>query len=105
MCAPQSCTANCGHGPSPSPTRCSAAVKAIGVLEILAAVGLILPAVVDVAPVPVPMTALCWVLLMIGAMTTHARRGEFRFAMLNLICLALAAFIVWGRFGAWSFTG
>jgi len=80
-------------------------VKALGVLEILAAVGLILPAVVDIAPVLVPVTALCWVLLMIGAMITHGRRGEFRFAVLNLIYLVLAAFIVWGRFGPGSFTG
>lgn len=80
-------------------------VKVLGVLEILAAVGLILPAVVGVAPVLVPVTALCWVLLMIGAMVTHGRRGELRFAMLNLIYLALAAFIAWGRFGPWPFTG
>jgi hypothetical protein len=80
-------------------------VKALGVLEILAAVGLILPAVVDIAPVLVPVTAMCWGLLMIGAMTTHGRRGEFRFAALNLIYLALAAFIVWGRFGPESFSG
>ncbi|KAB8194843.1 DoxX family protein [Nonomuraea phyllanthi] len=83
----------------------AAFVKALGVLEILAAVGLIVPAVVGVAPVLVPVTALCWVLLMIGAMVTHGRRGELRFAILNLIYLALAAFIAWGRFGPWPFTG
>ena len=37
-------------------------VKTLGVLELLAAVGLILPAVVDIAPVLVPITAVCWVL-------------------------------------------
>ncbi len=37
-------------------------LKTIGVLEILAAVGLILPAVVDIAPVLVPVTAVCWVI-------------------------------------------
>ena len=47
-------------------------VKTLGVLELLAAVGLILPAVVDVAPVVVPVTAACWVLLMVGAMITTA---------------------------------
>ena len=46
-------------------------VKTLGVLELLAVVGLILPAVVDAAPVLVPITAVCWVLLMVGAMITH----------------------------------
>jgi hypothetical protein len=78
-------------------------VKTLGVLELLAAVGLILPAVVDVAPVMVPVTAACWVLLMVGAMITHGRLGQLRFVLLNVAYLALAAFIAWGRFGPESF--
>jgi hypothetical protein len=42
---------------------------------------------------------------MVGAMVTHGRRGEFKFVVLNLVYLALAAFIAWGRFGPGSFTG
>ncbi|XVQ15706.1 DoxX family protein [Spirillospora sp. CA-255316] len=80
-------------------------VKTLGVLELLAAAGLILPAVVDIAPVLVPVTAGCWVLLMLGAMTTHGRRGESPFVVLNLIYLALAAFVAWGRLGPESFIG
>lgn len=80
-------------------------VKTLGVLELLAAVGLILPAVLDIAPVMVPVTALCWVLLMVGAMITHGRLGQFKLVMLNSIYLALAAFIVWGRIGYEPFTG
>jgi DoxX-like family len=78
-------------------------VKTLGVLELLAAVGLILPAIVDIAPVMVPITAVCWVLLMIGAMITHGRLGQSRLVMLNLLYLALAAYIAWGRFGPESF--
>jgi hypothetical protein len=77
-------------------------VKSLGVLELLAVAGLILPAVVDVAPVLVPITAVCWILLMVGAMLTHLRRGEHRFVVLNLVYLALAAVIAWGRFGPQS---
>jgi len=80
-------------------------VKTLGVLELLAALGLILPAVLGVLPVLVPVTALCWVVLMVGAMITHGRRGEFGFVMLNLTYLALAAFVAWGRLGPESFTG
>ncbi|MEV0664827.1 DoxX family protein [Actinomadura luteofluorescens] len=76
-------------------------VKALGGLELLAAAGLILPAAVGVAPVMVPVTAVCWVLLMVGAMVTHGRRGEGGFVALNLVYLALAVFIAVGRFGPW----
>lgn len=79
-------------------------VKTLGVLELLAAAGLILPAALDIAPVLVPVTAVCWILLMVGAMITHGRRGESKLMVLNLAYLALAAFIAWGRFGLEPFT-
>jgi len=79
-------------------------VKTLGVLELLAAVGLILPAVVDVAPVMVPVTAVCWVALMIGAMITHARLGQFKLVLVNSVYVALAVLIAVGRFGPESFT-
>ncbi|WP_151485159.1 DoxX family protein [Streptomyces albicerus] len=79
-------------------------VKTLGVLELLAALGLILPALVGIAPALVPVTAACWVLLMVGAMVTHGRLGESKFVVLNLVYLVLAAFIAWGRFGPESFT-
>ncbi|MET8198134.1 DoxX family protein [Micromonospora taraxaci] len=80
-------------------------VKTLGILEILAAVGLILPAVLDIAPVLVPVTALCWVLLMVGAMITHLRYSEAKFIVVNLLYLAVAAFVAWGRLGPEPFGG
>jgi hypothetical protein len=47
------------------------AIKAIGVVEFLAAVGLILPAVLDIAPVLVPLAATGAVLLFVGAVITR----------------------------------
>ncbi|MEU3827188.1 DoxX family protein [Streptomyces sp. SID486] len=73
-------------------------VKTLGVLELLAAAGLVLPAALGVVPVLVPVTALCWIALMIGAMITHGRRGESAFVLLNLAYLTLAAFVAGGRF-------
>lgn len=81
------------------------AVRTLGALELLAALGLVLPAVVDIAPVLVPVTGVCWILLMIGAMVTHVRLDEARFATPNVVYLALAAFVVWGRFGPETFAG
>jgi hypothetical protein len=79
-------------------------VRTLGAVELLAAAGLVLPALTGIAPVLVPVTAACWVLLMIGAMITHVRHGGATFAMLNLAYLAVAAFVAWGRFGPAAFT-
>ncbi|MEV0291375.1 MULTISPECIES: DoxX family protein [unclassified Kribbella] len=79
-------------------------VKTIGALEILAAVGLILPAVLDIAPVLVPVAAVGLVVLMTGAAITRFRRREFKYVAADLVYLALAAFVAWGRFGPESFT-
>jgi uncharacterized membrane protein YphA (DoxX/SURF4 family) len=81
----------------------AAAVKGIGLLEVLAAVGLVLPAAVDIAPVFVPLAATGLGLMMVGAGITHARRREFPLIAVNTVMLAVAAVVAWGRFGPHSF--
>ncbi|WP_116952073.1 DoxX family protein [Jiangella endophytica] len=81
------------------------ALKAIGAVELLAAAGLVLPAVLDVAPVLVPLAATGLVLLFTGAVIMRVRRGERATMAGDLVYLALAAFVAWGRFGPESFTG
>ena len=81
------------------------AVKSIGILEVLAAVGLILPAALGIAPVLVPLAAVGLVVLMVGAIITHLRRHEAKAIVENLAVLALAGLVAWGRFGPQSFTG
>jgi uncharacterized membrane protein YphA (DoxX/SURF4 family) len=78
-------------------------VKLIGLLEVLAAIGLILPAALDIVPILVPLAAVGLVLIMIGAALTHARRNENQAVIINVVLLALAAFVVWGRFGPYPF--
>ncbi|MFJ8026850.1 DoxX family protein [Streptomyces sp. NPDC096311] len=78
-----------------------ALVKAIGALEVLAALGLILPAAFDIAETLVPLAAVGLVLLMVGAAVTHGRRKEN--PMMNVVLLVLAAVLAWGRFGPYSF--
>ncbi|GAA2122486.1 DoxX family protein [Glycomyces algeriensis] len=79
------------------------AVKGIGLLEVLGAVGLVLPALLDIATVLVPVAAAGLAALMIGAAVTHGRRGEFSAIAVNAVLFALAAFTAWGRFGPESF--
>jgi uncharacterized membrane protein YphA (DoxX/SURF4 family) len=76
----------------------SEAFKAIGALEIFAAVGLIIPAVLEIADVLVPMAAVGLVLMMIGATVTHIRRDEAKQTAVNVFS-RLAVFVAWGRLG------
>lgn len=78
-------------------------VKLIGALEILAAIGLVVPALTGIAVILTPLAAVGLVLLMIGAIATHARRKEFPIATANAVLLLIAAVIAWGRFGPYSF--
>src|SRR4051794_29087012 len=72
-------------------------VKGIGVLEILAAAGLILPAALGITRVLTPLAAIGLVLLMAGAMIVHVRRHELPAVAVNLAFLTLAAVVAVGR--------
>jgi uncharacterized membrane protein YphA (DoxX/SURF4 family) len=74
-------------------------VRAIGGLELLAAVGLILPALFDIATVLTPLAAVGLVVIMIGATVTRICRHEVKPMVADLVYLVLAAFVAWGRFG------
>ena len=79
-------------------------VKGIGALELLGAIGIILPAAVDVAPILVPIAAVGLALVMAGAVVTHLRRGEpFANAAPALILGLLAVAVAVGRFGPQAF--
>ena len=73
-------------------------VRLIGSLEILGAIGLILPAVTGILPWLTPLAAACLALTMIGAMITHGRRGEYSQIGINVILLLLTLFVAYGRF-------
>ena len=72
-------------------------VRLVGTLEILGAVGLILPALTNILPWLTPLAAAGLVLTMIGAMITHIRRGEAYRTPINIVLLVLAAFVVYGH--------
>ena len=73
-------------------------VRGIGLLEILGAVGVVLPALTGILPWLTPLAAGGLVLVMIGAAATHFRRKEYSGIGVNLVLFALAAFVVYGRF-------
>lgn len=79
-------------------------VKAIGAIEVLGALGLILPAVTGIAPILVPLAASGLAITMVLAAVMHLRRGDGAAAVVpNVVLFALAVFVAWGRFGAYAF--
>ena len=75
----------------------------IGVMELLGALGLILPAVSGTATFIVPWAAVGLAVVMLSAMSVHARRGgEGRMIAVNLVLVVLALFVAWGRFGEYA---
>lgn len=77
-------------------------VRFIGIAELAAGLGLILPAATGIAPILTPLAATGLVIVMIGAMITHARRKEPGAIAFNAVLLIAAAVIAWGRFGPYS---
>ncbi|SHN15084.1 DoxX family protein [Cryptosporangium aurantiacum] len=78
-------------------------VRFIGVVELLAALGLILPAATGFATVLTPLAATGLAITMVLAAVTHARRKEPSGIVFNAVLFALAVFVAWGRFGPYSF--
>jgi hypothetical protein len=81
-----------------SPTN----IRLIGLVEVLGAVGLVLPAALHTAPILVPLAAVGLPLVMVGAI--HARRKEPMNIAVNVVLIVLAVIVAWGRFGPYSFT-
>ena len=73
-------------------------IRLIGLLEILGALGLVLPLLLQVLPVLTPLAALGLILTMIGAIWTHIRRHELARMMPSLVLGTLAIFVAYGYF-------
>jgi uncharacterized membrane protein YphA (DoxX/SURF4 family) len=78
-------------------------LKLIGTTEVLGALGLILPAALDIAPILTPLAACGLAIIMIGAIITHVRRKEYQNAAVNTVLLVLALLVAIFRFGPNSF--
>lgn len=75
-----------------------AAVKAVGAVEILGALGVTLPEATGIARILTPIAAVGLVIVQIGALRVHLTRNERQPLPVNAILLLLAAFVAIGRF-------
>lgn len=73
-----------------------AMVQFIGVAELLAAIGLILPSALRLIPILTPLAATGLAAIMVLAAQYHIAHDESPIA--NIVLFAIAAFVAWGRF-------
>lgn len=81
-----------------------AQLKGIGAVELLGGIGVVLPALVDIAPVLVPIAAAGLAVVMAVAVVVHVRRGDSIAETVPSIVLGVLSVVVAiGRFGPESF--
>ena len=74
-------------------------IKGIGVLEVLGALGVVLPWATGILIWLTPLAALGLGLTMVGAFLTHLRRKELiPMGIVNIVLFSLAVFTAYGRF-------
>jgi hypothetical protein len=75
-----------------------ATVRFIGTIELLGAIGLIIPWALNIVPVLTPVAAAGLFTVQFLAIFHHAKHKEWKTIGFNLFLLALAAFVAYGRF-------
>ncbi|MDX3191280.1 DoxX family protein [Streptomyces sp. MN03-5084-2B] len=78
-------------------------VKLLGLVEVLGAVGLIVPPLTGIAPALSPVAAVGIIVIMLGAIVAHARESAGSKIAMNVVLGVLAAVVAWGRFGPYAF--
>jgi len=73
-------------------------VRLLGIIDLLGAVGLILPSLLKIKPQLTFWTSLCIIALMLCAIVFHISRGEATSIGINIFSMIIAAFIAWGRY-------
>ena len=76
--------------------------RTIGLLEVLGALGLILPAALGLAPLLTPLAAVGLAVIMVAAIYTHVRYDESERLAVPIVVLALALFVALEGFGTYS---
>ena len=73
-------------------------LQALGTVEVLGAIGLILPRALNIAPVLTPIAAVGCAIVMTGAVITHIRMKDYKGVGMPVVLLILAIVVAAGRF-------
>jgi hypothetical protein len=74
-------------------------VRAIGLVDLAGALGILLPSLTRIMPRLTVLAALGCATLQVVAFAFHISRGEGAVTPLNILLLALSLFVLWGRNG------
>ncbi|MBZ5492259.1 MAG: DoxX family protein [Acidobacteriia bacterium] len=74
------------------------AVKLIGVAEVAGGIGIVLPTLLNIAPLLTPIAGISLAILMLGALVVHLRRKENSEAVAPLVLVFVFLSIAYGRF-------
>ena len=74
-------------------------IRILGILELLGCIGIVIPWLTDVAPILTPITAVCFCLVMLGALVVHFKKKEYKFLLLPVVVIVLALVVAYYRFG------
>tara|TARA_R110000868_G_scaffold337359_2_gene598236 strand:- start:18135 stop:18542 length:408 start_codon:yes stop_codon:yes gene_type:complete len=72
-------------------------VRFIGISEVLGGLGLLIPSIFRFKPFLTVWAAIGLAVIMVLAAIFHVSRGEFAAIGMNIVLLAFALFIAWGR--------
>lgn len=73
-------------------------IRALGLLELLGIIGIIVPYLTGTLTILTPITAVCFGIVMIGAFIVHANKHEYKVLPLIVLALALSLVVAWFRF-------
>jgi hypothetical protein len=72
-------------------------VRTLAIVDIAGGLGVLLPSLTRIMPRLTVIAAWCCVTLQIFAMAFHISRGEAAVTPINVVFLALVAYVAWGR--------
>jgi uncharacterized membrane protein YphA (DoxX/SURF4 family) len=73
-------------------------LAALGTVEVLGAIGLILPRALNIAPALTPIAAVGCAIVMAGATVVHARMKDYKGLGMPVVLLIMAIIVAAGRF-------
>ncbi|SPZ94987.1 Uncharacterised protein [Sphingobacterium multivorum] len=73
-------------------------IRILGVLEWLGCIGIIIPWLIDFAPILTPMSATGFCLIMIAGMVVHTKKQEYKMLPMLIVVFILSAIVAYFRF-------
>ena len=80
------------------PEKSLLGTRILGFLEVLGAIGIIVPYWTGILPILTPLTAVCFAIVMVGAIIVHAQKHEYKILPVLGVALILSLVVAYYRF-------